>query len=153
MHMRWSGFVTVIILAASACSSDDGGGGPAPPCPTAEPASGDACTKEGFRCTYGESVRPDCRSAYVCTSGAGVADTYEGACADPPPGACGPTEPAYGDLCTGFDGATCTYGDDICFCTTCYTDDCMLGEETWACPPTGAGCPPVAPNDGTPCET
>jgi hypothetical protein len=160
------GVMAVILLAASGCGSSvvagtggnnngtGGNGSGASPCPAAEPSAGNVpCTgvPEGFRCTYGDSVRPECRHDWTCSGGTWL--TTKSFCQDPPPDACAPAEPQNGVDCTASNGATCTYGDDICTCSLCPGGPCMQNP-TWVCskPPTNPGCPPVVPNDGTACD-
>jgi hypothetical protein len=129
-----------------------GTGGPTDPCPAVQPQGGACSAPEGFRCSYGDSVRPDCRSAVVCTSGQWLATIS--ICAQPllcPK----PSAPPAGADCTGDEGAFCAYGDTVCGCSACLGGPCMVPPILWQCngPPTGPGCPAVVPNDGTPCNT
>ncbi|APR83908.1 Hypothetical protein A7982_09257 [Minicystis rosea] len=120
------------------------------PCPPAEP-SGLAClgVPSGFRCTYGDSVRPDCRREWFCTDGKWV--TAKNLCLEPPAGACVPAEPAQSTLCED-EGAACTYGNDFCVCSSCTGGPCMQNA-VWTCFKPPSGCPAIVPNDGTVCQT
>ncbi len=120
-------------------------------CPAAEPSGGScAGLPSGLRCTYGEAVRPECRDAWICTSGTWtVAETT---CTQPPSGDCPLLQPASTATCP-TQGDVCVYGSDLCVCDACAGGPCMAGPSKWLCsaPPTTAGCPAVVPNDGTAC--
>lgn len=131
-------------------SGGSNGTGGNSPCPAAEPSSGKApCSTPDFRCTYGDSVPPECRHEWICTGGFWT--TTKDVCIEPPPDVCGGAEPATGSMCNGFDGAVCTYGDDICLCSACSGGPCMMNA-AWSCAKPPAGCPAVVPNDGSPCS-
>lgn len=121
------------------------------PCPMAQPNGGACSAPEGFRCSYGSSVRTDCRSAVVCKSGQWTGEMS--ACSQST--GCPKPSTLPSGQCTGNDGAFCTYGDTVCGCGACLlSGPCMAPPLKWQCigPPTGPGCPAVAPNDGTPCN-
>lgn len=125
------------------------GGGASISCPAAIPSGGTCTTaEEGLRCTYGDSVRPECRTDYTCTSGGWA--TTKNFCE--PSLDCGTTDPTEGSACT--TEGVCEVGNDICVCTACAGGPCMPSP-TWSCakPPTTAGCPATVPNDGTSCTT
>ncbi len=137
----------------SAGNSTTGAGGSVAqgPCPVAEPTEASACTgvPDQFRCTYGESVRPECRDVWICSGGAWT--TTKGECVQPPPGDCAATQPGPQTVCANM-GDVCTYGDTICECG-CGGGIACEPPVSWACsgPPTTPGCPAAVPNDGTPC--
>lgn len=125
------------------------GGSAGAACPTVEPTGGScAGSPEGLRCTYGDQTRPECRDEWLCS--AGTWTTTKSACAMST--ACGSTQPTPGTDCP-MDGAVCTYGSTLCICSQCPGGPCMAPPAKWECagPPTGPGCPAVAPNAGTPC--
>jgi hypothetical protein len=135
--------------ATTTGTTTTGGGGASGGCPAAEP-SGGPCATAGLRCTYGDSVRPECRSDWTCSGGAWT--TTKGVCIAPPPGHCPDASPA-GASCGGRDGDVCTYGTTLCVCSQCPTGPCMAPPPKWSCAAAPAGaCPPSAPNDGTPCD-
>jgi hypothetical protein len=119
-------------------------------CPGSEPTEGASCAgaPAELRCTYGASVRPECRSVWLCTAGSWT--TTHSACA-PTGNDCGTTEPAPQTVCTTM-GDLCVYGDSICYCG-CGGGPACISPIDWKCadPPTTPGCPAVVPNDGTPC--
>jgi hypothetical protein len=117
-------------------------------CPASAPTvTSCAGVPDQLRCTYGSSVRPDCRDVWQCLNGEWL--TQNGGCSEPPPGECGTTQPPPQTVCANM-GDVCTYGDTICFC------DCGGGlcasPVDWLCSsPPPSPCPPIAPNDGTAC--
>jgi hypothetical protein len=128
------------------------GGSTGAPCPVMEPIGGASCAgvPAGRRCTYGSSVRPECRDVWICNGS--IWQTTKGICPQPPPGECGTTQPAQGTVCPTTDDV-CTYQDIICICSECPGGPCMTPPPKWSCaPPPAAGCPAVAPNDGTACS-
>jgi len=120
-------------------------------CPATEPTAG-ACSglPSGLQCTYGTSVRPECRDQWICESGSWT--TTKGGCVQPPAGDCPTTQPSSTTVCA-TQGDVCTYGDTLCLCDSCVEGPCMAGATRWQCaaPPTTTGCPPAVPNDGTAC--
>jgi hypothetical protein len=120
-------------------------------CPSVEPSAGGSCAAEaaGFACTYGDSVRPECRNLYVCNEG--MWEATGSACVSPPAGDCPASQPSAQTTCANM-GDVCTYGDTICACS-CGGGAC-IPPIAWLCtpPPTTSGCPAVVPNDGTPCS-
>jgi hypothetical protein len=127
------------------------GGGTTGLCPASEPTPGTACSlPAGSLCTYGDSVRPDCRTEVTCGNG-GTWMASHTACKMTPAGDCPAAEPAKQTVCAN-DGDVCTYGNDICLCNACSLGPCMAPPPKWTCsPPPGDGCPAVAPNSGTSC--
>jgi hypothetical protein len=123
------------------------------PCPASEPAGGESCAgvPDPFNCSYGSSVRPECRDLWTCSGGTWT--TAKTACVDPPPGACPASEPGTGVTCGTGTGDVCVYGETLCYCG-CYGGDFCGAPYQWVCapPPTTTGCPAVAPNAGTPCS-
>jgi hypothetical protein len=121
-------------------------------CPAAEPSGGScAGVPEGFRCTYGDSVRPECRDDWVCSNGQWV--TTKGVCVMPPAGDCNFSAPPTGQICA-TEGGVCTLDTTICICSSCSLGPCMVPPPKWSCagPPTTPGCPATVPNDGSGCE-
>jgi hypothetical protein len=133
-----------------AATTGVGGGEVGGPCPPSAPlAEGDVCSlPEGFRCTYGDSVRPECRTAWTCN---GAWTATSGPCDEPPPGVCGSSQPGPQDMCAATN-AVCVYGDSLCLCG-CGAGVLCTTPFNWFCtaPPTTPGCPEVVPNDGTLC--
>ncbi len=123
-------------------------------CPADLPAMGAPCDNEGLACEYGLDPRPGCRSHASCTNAA-----WQIAVSGCPPipgpgvGGCPPAAPP-GGLCP-TDGLVCDMGADvICVCAQCAGGPCSM-DPHWACgaPPTTAGCPAVAPELGSACES
>jgi hypothetical protein len=156
------GVLAAVVVVAGGCGSNvmtgtggntgsGGQGGASGPCPAAEPSGGMACpgVPDGFRCTYGDEVRPECRHDWICSGGSWT--TTKSLCVQSPN--CGGVMIVDGDSCAGEDGSVCTSGDVICLCSACGAGPCMQNA-AWTCanPPTGAGCPPAVPNDGSPCD-
>lgn len=169
----------LVMLVATACSSGgktaashdaapaDGGvtrDAPAtsPPCPSAAPDAGAACSGTGLacgyvdpryspavygssvcavECTYGDDPRHACRPDFACVDGgwalqrAALAPQYP--CASPPPAACPATLDAAVNADCPVAGAVCPYGASACVCTVC-TGGCMARPDagvpvTWQC--------------------
>jgi hypothetical protein len=123
-------------------------------CPAAEPTGGScAGLQDGLECTYGSSVRPECRDQWTCASG----QWEEAGTACAMTTTCGTTEPTAGSVCqpSGAGGDVCTYGNTICICDACTGGLCTSGPIMWLCvlPPATPGCPAVAPNEGAPCTS
>ncbi len=119
-------------------------------CPTSRPNAGSSCAgvTDQLQCTYGDTVRPDCRVEIFCDGGSWQeAGTTCLQAAD-----CGTVEPAAHAVCETM-GDTCTYGDTICYCG-CGGGLCAVPTQ-WQCsgPPTTPGCPAIVPNDGSPCSS
>jgi hypothetical protein len=131
--------------------SSGAGGGNSVGCPKNEPVGGAFCNLTAApACSYGDSVRPECRDVWTCT--AGVWSMAKTACAQPPPGVCGNASQE-GMTCTA-QGVVCTYGDTICMCDDCAAGPCMAPPTIWQCiTPPAAPCPMIAPNEGSPCVT
>jgi hypothetical protein len=132
-------------------------GAAAASCPDSEPAEGQACSG-AVDCSYGQSIRPDCRHRWGCVGGAWHAVSL--ACPQAPGGYCPPQEPMPSS-CTPMpnagDRAGCEYpGNIFCECA-CPSSGPALGcspTEQWACygPPATPGCPALVPNLGTACS-
>jgi hypothetical protein len=122
-------------------------------CPAAEPTGG-SCVglPSGLACTYGSSVRPECRDQWSCASGNWEAPGN--VCAMSP--ICPAAQPSASTVCqpSNPSGDVCTYGDTICLCAQC-VGLCTTPPIKWQCspPPTTPGCPSIAPNEGTPCTS
>lgn len=131
-------------------------------CPPVPPSEGGECDAAQALCTYGDSVRAECRERWRCTGSSGwrleptecpeVPDAY---CPDvPPDGDCTPLD-ALGNQVEFQDGEiACTYADStVCVCRDC-SDEACAGGPNWECihPPEDLDCPTGAPNIGQPCE-
>ena len=104
-------------------------------------------------CSYGTSVRPECRDLRTCSEGTWTSD--QNACVQPPPGFCPAAEPVAGTSCgSGSGDDVCVYGDTLCFCGCNGGILCSGPPYQWQCapPPSTSGCPAAAPNAGTPCS-
>ncbi len=122
------------------------------PCPSSPPAAGSPCASIllGQVCTYGDSVRPDCREEWTCEAGSW--QVKKNTCTLPPPGECGNAAPAPGTTCPTM-GDECVYGDAICYCG-CPGGIFCGSTVTWQCSqPPSPPCPPVAPNSGAACNS
>ncbi len=121
-------------------------------CPAGEPAPGAPCSPVGLACTYGDSVRPECRRRWLCTANGFARVQQE---CDPPPSDLCPSSPASLSGNCEPAGAICDYDDGtLCSCSLCHGGPCHA-TATWGCapPPSTAGCPPIAPNEGTTCAS
>src|SRR5215217_7430622 len=102
--------------SSSGSSSGEDGGGGSTLCPAAEPL-GSSCTgvPDAFRCTYGDSARPDCRRDWTCLNG--VWTTTKSVCVEPPADHCMFSTPPNGQVCS-TEGDVCVIaGSSICLCT------------------------------------
>src|SRR5262249_41252874 len=118
-----------------------------------QPVEGSLCNiPTNYFCTYGDSVRPDCRTAWTCSDGGSWFQT-QSTCLEPPPGECPGVQPSAQSVCPS-QGDVGTYGGTICLCGACAGGPCMLPPAKWQCapPPSTAGCPPVVPNGGSACS-
>jgi hypothetical protein len=133
-----------------ATTTTGAGGGSNGGCPVNEPVGGASCDLTAApACSYGDTVRPECRDVWTCAGG--VWSTAKTACAQFPPGVCGNMSQE-GLTCT-TQGAVCTYGDTICMCDDCAAGPCMA-PPIWQCiSPPAAPCPMIAPNEGSACST
>jgi hypothetical protein len=156
-------------MVCSSCSgaSDSGangaidGGNGAMTCPANEPDGSDPCAGEGLACWYGDSGRPSCRDIWSCISGKWK--SVRSGCAQLPSGFCPMSEPDGGVPCEAVSDPSsrgdCVYGGGVlcaCPCAQVVTDAGAFtcGPAQFVCygPPTTPGCPPTAPNIGTPCS-
>lgn len=119
-------------------------------CPVDEPDVDAECGGSVLWCTYGDSVRVDCRATYYCaTSGwkkmRDCVTASAGLCpAAPTSGDCSAlaSEPADKRICDYVDGTLCACKEpcsDLAWCWECIK------------PPTNGECPAIAPNYGDPC--
>jgi hypothetical protein len=144
-------------------SSTDGGLAMAPICPDTEPTEGAPCLPT-LDCSYGQSVRPDCRHRWNCGAsspgGTGAWHAVSLTCPEAPVGYCPPQQPT-ASTCTPMtnpnERADCEYpGNVFCQCACPYTpqNPGCASTEQWVCygPPTTPGCPAVVPNLGTACS-
>jgi hypothetical protein len=127
------------------------GGGPISSCPT-NPPSG-ACVS-GLACSYGDDLRPLCRTRYDCSNGQWTLTQK----------ACAPVEdcaardggiPQVGKACTDV-GEDCTLnGGSTTGLIYCRCDSHTNPVSTqWDCVgPPAKPCPQVLPNEGAPCDT
>ena len=114
-------------------------------CPTTEP-SGQACDVASVRCTYGDSVRPDCRDDWTCLNG--VWTTTKSVCAMFT--TCPAAQPAETSDCSD-ESEVCAYGNTLCECNACTGGPCMQTPK-WQCSsPPSSPCPAAVPNDGSAC--
>ena len=144
-------FALALCLVACGSGADSAHDGPiSGGCPTAEPSPNAPCSPVGIACTYGTSVRPECRSFWLCMAN-GFAQ-FSQACDAPPSGLC-PSSPASLSGDCANPGAICAFDDGtLCSCSQCHGGPCHT-TATWGCvpPPSTAGCTPIAPNEGTAC--
>lgn len=135
---------------SSSTSGTGGGGGfGATGCPPTDPTVMAACAPEGLRCSYGESVVPECRRGYRCLDGGWQVDGL--GCLDGPP-ECGIPDPD-GATCD-VQSALCVDGERFCVCGPCGGAGCPDPPWGWSCGGVQGdpACPAVIPNDGTPCS-
>ena len=161
-----SGLVLVALLATScggstsssgtggsggsgATGGSGGSGGTSPSGCPASPPTGQSCNTPNLHCTYGDSVRPECRDEWACVSGhwaaGSVCQHYTN---------CPPASPSVGSVCSN-EGQVCDYADGtLCLCSSCSAGPCGPPPPHWQCaaPPTTAGCPKTVPNDGSKCS-
>lgn len=79
------------------------------PCPTTQPANGDACTFEGVTCPYTDPSCADAGAEATCSGGVWSVSQFGPSCL----GLCPATLPATGTPCSGCCVATgCTYLDE-----------------------------------------
>lgn len=137
--------------SSSNSTSSGAGGGTQGGCPSAEPAAEGACSSEGLRCSYGESVVPECRRGYRCLSGSWQVDGL--GCGDGPAD-CGTATPPDGAECFEQQ-ALCVSGESLCVCGPCGGAGCPDPPWGWSCGGSDGqpGCPAVVPNDGTACAS
>ena len=129
-----------------------GGAGPVPDatCPTDPP--GDEPCVTGLSCSYGDDLRPRCRSRYQCENGSWTAQlakcTALIACIDRMGGI-----PHANDACTDV-GEDCTLDNGANGKVYCRCDACsgVMCKPTWECAGPPTGCPLVVPNEGQPCD-
>jgi hypothetical protein len=140
------------VEVSSGGSSGSGGSGGSgassggPVCPAEEPI-GQACDVPAVRCTYGDSVRPECRNDWTCLNGQWT--TTKSVCLEP--AMCPAAMPEGGSDCSP-QGDVCTYDATICECNACSGGPCMPFP-VWSChSPPGSGCPVIVPNDGSACD-
>jgi hypothetical protein len=130
-------------------------------CPGTEPVIGASCAAEGVVCTYGDSVRVDCRRARGCVMGTWIMDPSED-CRQPPANYCPAQVPADSCSAVTWTGMTiptngqavCAYPDGTsCVCNICQGLGCS--GQAWLCvsPPTNPACPAIAPNLGAKCPS
>lgn len=132
-------------------SGSAGSGGTSPSgCPASEPASGQACSTPDLRCTYGDTVRPECRDEWLCNAGKWT--TTKSVCQHYT--ACPSAPPSVGSVCSK-ESMVCDYPDGtLCLCASCVGGPCSPPPPHWQCalPPTTPGCPAIVPNDGSACS-
>jgi hypothetical protein len=131
-------------------TTGSGGSTSTGPCPLSPPTGSTSCAgvPDQLRCTYGDSVLPDCRTPWLCINGSW--ETTGTGCSEPTD--CGNSEPGPQTVCANM-ADECTYGASICYCG-CGGGPICPPPMVWECvgPPTTPGCPSVVPNDGTPCD-
>ncbi len=135
---------------SGATGATGGSGGSSPVgCPATPPTVGQACSPSDLRCTYGNSVRPDCREAWLCKDKKWT--TTQTVCAHST--GCPSNPPATGTICA-VESQVCDYSNGtLCLCTSCSAGPCGPPPPKWQCalPPSNPGCPPIVPNDGSTC--
>ena len=137
-------------------------------CPPSPPAVGSPCGKDRFLCSYGNSVRFDCRQHFKCFHGTWT-EYGDGGCSLPPPGHC-PAQPMPGQYCTPAPTwsehlyrkimPACEYGSTTCVCPSCGSrfEFCPTRrhypKQVWVCigPPKDLDCPELVPNVGDGCD-
>jgi hypothetical protein len=160
-----------LLLAASACggsSSVGPGGASTSACPGAPPADGSECLSPGSAgsgsgfnvadCSWGDDVRPRCRTTGVCQQGKWTITEAGDGCVDPPlPAACAAEQPTVGSACAAV-GLECWYQDgSVCSCSPCkngaeYPICQTIDPPEWACAKPTEGCPNPPPQAGTACD-
>ena len=129
-------------------------------CPSIEPRPNSPCEGAGLECTYGHELLALCRDRYVCNNGVWSPAPPIPLCRPPSTTDCPATIPASGSPCGSTPvGTYCEYPDQfvVCHCLdmNCLAVCRMLDPPEWRCdaPPTTPGCPAMAPNQGTACNT
>ncbi|HEX2875817.1 MAG TPA: Hint domain-containing protein [Polyangiaceae bacterium] len=159
-----------LLLGVSACggSSSKAPGAGTSACPAAAPDDGSDCvspggggTGSGFNvadCSWGDDVRPHCRTTGVCQQGKwSLTEPGDGCAAPPLPAACSAAQPTAGTACSTA-GLACWYEDgSVCSCSPCkngaeYPICQTIDPPEWACVKPAAGCPNPPPQAGTPCD-
>jgi hypothetical protein len=159
----------------------DGGPGPRPAdCPSAQPSSGGACSKNGLLCEYGDDYNPLCNTIVVCSSGKWASPIYYGGGSKCPSGG-PPSLPPNPIDCPGSrdvvsEGSSCTtkrsckYDGSTCSCgVACSnypirmpdcnpdagitTSCCDTTKIVWSCFDGPAYCKPSRPRVGTACTS
>lgn len=138
--------------------------GPRPQCPPDEPKVGTSCAAGSLACSYGDAPTANCRRHYECSAGTwretgGVPSTSaRPVCLAPAAQqAFCPKEYPHEKSCTvsaaGSSGATCVYGNLVCFCVSRSGESGMAG--TWRCygAPQNTNCPGTLPNIGEGCPS
>ena len=118
-------------------------------CPPVSPLAGSSCTVAGIECTYGDGVRPECRSTAMCDATGSWIITSP-ACSLP--GSCSAVSASPGSPCL-MHGDECveTAAGAACICTDCFNGPCAPPPK-WDCfTAPGDPCPKYAPNRGQPC--
>lgn len=132
-------------------------------CPSAPPVNGSSCSENGIACTYGDSLRLDCRTQAECFDNEW--SVYDGSsCVQPPQATCPASPPDEGSACesidsqgnlsTGDSAISCIYDTNtFCVCRECPDGFCDDGPG-WEClpPPADDRCPSVSPNLGETCD-
>jgi len=152
----------------SGSASGGEGGGSASRCPAAVPDEGDACKVSaaggsgfGFTaadCSWGDDIRPVCRTRGVCNDGKWTITAPAAGCSEPPlPAACSAQQPTVGSQCDSPD-LQCWYDDgSVCTCSPCrngaaYPICQTIDPPEWACVKPMAGCPNPPAQAGTDCQ-
>lgn len=122
-------------------------------CPTEQPDVGSPCATSTV-CSFGDSVKMACRISMWCVSGEW--DALNAGCSPEGVYECPETVPVHLSECTQ-DEDLCVYaGGTLCDCSRGVGGLCKgsyTGVLTWSCKTPEPGCPELAPNRGTPCET
>jgi hypothetical protein len=129
---------------------------PASACPANPPTQTSGACVSGLSCTYGDDLRPACRTHVDCLDGMWSAQAVS-ACK--PLIDCGSRDggvPQVGAACTNV-GEDCTLSEGpgaglvYCRCDACLTSPCTPAWDCKGPPPTP--CPQLLPNEGQPCDT
>lgn len=149
-------------------ASGGSAGGSGSLCPAAAPSEGSACKPPGAGgssfglnaadCSWGDDVRPLCRTRAACNDGKWTITAPAEGCSEPPlPAACSAQKPTVGSQCDSPD-LQCWYDDgSLCTCSPCQNGSeypiCQtIDPPEWACVKPTEGCPNPAPQAGTACQ-
>ncbi len=138
-------------------------------CPATAVTNGSPCTDPwsvgagifgpSVHCSWGDDIRPECRTRAVCQQGQWSFLPADARCGAPLlPEECPASPPAAGVACSDIE-ARCWYGDGTrCHCSPCeggtaYPLCRTIDPPQWACIPTPAGCPYPAAQAGDACAS
>jgi len=133
-------------------------------CPATPPSDGDPCPVQSTGdvaadCTFGDDLRPSCRTAALCVQGEWRLTMPDAKCSEPPlPSACGTAPPTVGDACSDST-LECWYDSGThCACSPCkggspYPVCQVIDPPEWACGTPDEDCPNPLPQAGEACDT